>query len=277
MTNVEFEKLLDTIRALNGDEALCVLNGVALRLADLGAAEDVMLHQVTTAARYSEFRSRLKPITQEQWETMQPQPGISEVGVAEQRNLLTGELEPPGDPNAPGWSRNTPQRVINRIRSFAPIGLDPCSNQYSTVEAQVSWEGPPHDKDGLNESWADAVASGTIVFWQPPWNHLFPWVRKAAMEWDEHEVESIGWTMHDHSTKWCQFLLSTCEAYGLWKTRENHPSGGIKSSGSKWCNTIWYYGHRAMEFQAHFHDVAHVSCERIATCKTPGLRKVWHK
>lgn len=247
----DFQTLLDSNQELNEAEARVVLTRTAFRLAELGVDRIHMLHQVNIASEAVRFRNKLE----QHWAV----PGKKEAGVPEQRNLLTGELEPPGDPNAPGWSRNTPERVLQKIRKFAPIGLDPCSNKHSTVDALVSWEGPPDDTDGLEASWLEVLADGTIVFWQPPWNNLLPWARKAARERDENEVESIGWTNHDHSTEWCQLLLSTCDAYGLWRTRENHPSGGLKSSGSKWCNTIWYYGHRSMTFRDHFWDVAHVA------------------
>ena len=55
------------------------------------------------------------------------------------------------NPLSQSWC--TPHKYVNAIKRFwnGKIDLDPCSNEYSVVEAEVEYRLPMHD--GLKESW----------------------------------------------------------------------------------------------------------------------------
>ena len=58
----------------------------------------------------------------------------------------------------------TPHKYVNAIKCFwnGKIALDPCSNEYSVVKAEVEYRLPEHD--GLKESW-----NYPTVFVNPPY------------------------------------------------------------------------------------------------------------
>lgn len=78
---------------------------------------------------------------------------------------------------------NTPPELLAKVRLLDPkrgIGLDPCSNDMSMVEAKTSYVGPQNGGvDGLAESWRGRG----LVFMNPPHsmspNNIEPWMRKA--------------------------------------------------------------------------------------------------
>ena len=75
----------------------------------------------------------------------------------------------------------TPPKYVEAIRQFlGEIALDPCSNEYSTVQAGVEYALP--EKDGLNESW-----NFSTIYFNPPYGidkasgtSIQNWIRKCA-------------------------------------------------------------------------------------------------
>jgi len=115
----------------------------------------------------------------------------------------------------------TPEVLLNPIRSFfgGAIGLDPCSNAGSIVNARVEYCLPTND--GLKDPW-DVDGPGTTAFCNPPFGRcwmndardiigakerkemtkeqqaLYPhastvsdWAKKAAWEWKRNGCETI--------------------------------------------------------------------------------------
>ena len=80
----------------------------------------------------------------------------------------------------------TPPDILEKIRLLDPkrgIGLDPCSNDMSMVEAKTGFMGPDNGGiDGLAESWRRRG----LVFMNPPHsmspNNIEPWMQKAYDE-----------------------------------------------------------------------------------------------
>jgi hypothetical protein len=77
---------------------------------------------------------------------------------------------------------NTPPKYIIPIKDFfgGNIDLDPCSNDFSLVEAKVNFKLP--DKNGLLEKWI-----GETIFVNPPYgrykgNSLYNWLSKGLYE-----------------------------------------------------------------------------------------------
>ena len=75
---------------------------------------------------------------------------------------------------------NTPAWTLEVVRNFSRIGLDPCSNRWSLVDAHTSWV---KSHDGLSRCWCGRG----LVFMNPPYSrgNLPKWVPYAASEGDE--------------------------------------------------------------------------------------------
>jgi hypothetical protein len=93
----------------------------------------------------------------------------------------------------------TPESVLEIIRAYAPIGLDPCSNPWSTVGARVELSKHRGD-DGLAACWSAIImdqGDTATVYVNPPYGAglILPWVHKAADEGIETLVlarDSVG-------------------------------------------------------------------------------------
>src|SRR5258708_4362388 len=80
----------------------------------------------------------------------------------------------------------TPPELLAKVRLLDPkwgIGLDPCSNEFSSVRAKTEWCGAgPATDDGLAQSWR----GHGLVFMNPPHsmspNNIEPWMEKAYNE-----------------------------------------------------------------------------------------------
>lgn len=92
---------------------------------------------------------------------------------------------------------NTPEKVLAPLRAAAPIALDPCWNPTAITRPAVAFRIPGGDQecpaghafgygalvvcDGLAERWAPHFDDG-IVFVNPPYSALGPWLGKCADE-----------------------------------------------------------------------------------------------
>lgn len=82
---------------------------------------------------------------------------------------------------------NTPPKYINPIKDFfdGEIELDPCSNNYSMVNAKNNFIYP--FKNGLKEKWEE-----NKIFINPPYGRengtsLYDWCLKALNEYDKNK------------------------------------------------------------------------------------------
>ncbi|MBO5629261.1 MAG: hypothetical protein J5965_09345 [Aeriscardovia sp.] len=88
----------------------------------------------------------------------------------------------------------TPHKYVNAIKRFwnGKIGLDPCSNEYSVVEAETEYSLPEHD--GLKENW-----DFPTVYVNPPYGAdrdrgttIKDWLAKCANTHREYGSEVIA-------------------------------------------------------------------------------------
>lgn len=87
---------------------------------------------------------------------------------------------------------NTDPDLLRLVRKLAPglrIGLDPCSNPYSLVNARTVYG---VEEDGLTKKWR----KHGLVFVNPPHstspNHIDPWIKKAVSEFRNcNEADSL--------------------------------------------------------------------------------------
>ena len=139
--------------------------------------------------------------------------------------------------NALAQERNTPQGVVDVIQDYAPIGLDPCHNEYSVVGARETYN---IVDDGMAHAWI--VQPQEVVFCNAEWNNLLPWAQHAAEQWTLYGTETLFWTGFDHSTKWCHFLLKHASRLVLWGKREQHSLRGEPGKGRAPTCALWRIG-----------------------------------
>jgi site-specific DNA-methyltransferase (adenine-specific) len=137
---------------------------------------------------------------------------------------------------------NTPEEVLELVRKVAPIGLDPCSNPASTVNARENWY-----SNGLTNGW-DGVG---LVYVNPPYGReLKQWAEKIAAEADRG-VEIIALVPARTDTKWFRQMFFACTCVCLWK-------GRITFAGATYPapfpSAVFYYGTNFEGFCGAFHD-----------------------
>lgn len=153
----------------------------------------------------------------------------------------------------PGDHRCTPEYVLEVVREFAPIGLDPCSNEHSTVGAQHSMAPPD---DGLAVDWATFMCISepdSVVWVNPPWSSPKPWACKCADEWSLSGVESLLWLpcYPETATAWTIWQNATRVCF--WGRRVHHPvPGETKRNRSMWPTWMAYFGDRVHRFDKVF-------------------------
>lgn len=138
--------------------------------------------------------------------------------------------------------RFTPSRVLDAVRSFAPIGLDPCTTPDNPVGAEIWHDGASHGC-GLSCPWV--CAAGSVAFVNPPYSRgqLPKWADKARHEWHANGTESILLVPADTSTASTQFLLRHATAVAFWRRRLRF-AGAAGVSAAKFASALFYFGER---------------------------------
>ncbi len=117
----------------------------------------------------------------------------------------------------------TPPKYVDAIREFfgGTIALDPCSNCYSIVNADVEYALP--DVDGLSASW-----DYPTVFINPPYGRdrkrgttILNWLRMAAFANRHHGSEVLALVPVAPNTKhWKRYVFGSATAVSfLYDTR----------------------------------------------------------
>ena len=136
----------------------------------------------------------------------------------------------------------TPEWILDLVRQMGPIGLDPCSNEWSTVGAMdefVLAEG----WDGLSADWAEAVNALHLdepgcVFVNPPYSKPLPWAKKIASECRGLTVFAL--VKCAPSTRWWKVLMSVASARVDFHKRITFEGGAHKSGMMD--STMFYAG-----------------------------------
>src|SRR5690606_22238415 len=134
---------------------------------------------------------------------------------------------------------NTPEIVLKVIRAYSPIGLDPCSNPWSTVGAVAARS--KHDgQDGLTSDWSEYLDEG-IVYVNPPYGSglILPWVEKAAEE-AQRGVETLMLVPCSPETRWARAAHAACSAWGPWARRIAFEGAG--GAGMKGPSALYHFG-----------------------------------
>jgi hypothetical protein len=152
---------------------------------------------------------------------------------------------------------NTPEDVLAPLRGFLPITLDPCSNPFSTVGAQVSVELPG---DGLALSWARYGHT----FVNPPYEDVAPWLCKAAVERVLYDAVAVTMLIPAavETVAFRDFVFAYADAIAFWNRRIGFVrSDGGKVSGNAHASALVYYGAEPARFADHFAPYATVATE----------------
>jgi len=76
-------------------------------------------------------------------------------------------------------SWNTPANVLDLVRELGPIGLDPCGNADSIVDAAEEWT-LERDGDSLVREWAPRGGQRGLIYVNPPYGRqIGAWVEKC--------------------------------------------------------------------------------------------------
>lgn len=151
----------------------------------------------------------------------------------------------------------TPHKYVNAIKRFwnGRIDLDPCSNEYSIVEAEVEYRLPEHD--GLKESW-----NYPTVYVNPPYGAdrergttIKDWLTKCANTHREYGSEVIALVpVATNTSHWkrCVFGVADSICF-LYDTRLRFLENGLDTGkGAPMACCMIYWGRNIEGFQENF-------------------------
>jgi hypothetical protein len=162
---------------------------------------------------------------------------------------------------------NTPLEVLELVRQFDSIGLDPCSNAQSIVGARTEWR-LERGEDGLRRSW---LGHG-LTFVNNPYDAGLAWSKKMFIE-SALGVEIIGLQPARTDTEWFQDYIAKANALCFWRgrikfgagvpdvlQRSLFPSNGAPQlkepeSGAPFPSVLPYFGRRRSLFREIFSTV----------------------
>lgn len=162
---------------------------------------------------------------------------------------------------------NTPAEVLRAIALFDAIGLDPCSNAQSIVNARVAWR-LDRGQDALRLDWS----GHGLVFCNPPYGDAIDaFMRKMDREGGAG-VEIIALIPNRTCTAWYHDNIRRVTAKCDWRGRLQHvrgiadqaqlsllrgsandsiPAQGVGQS-APFPSALLYWGKRAQHFRAVF-------------------------
>lgn len=151
----------------------------------------------------------------------------------------------------------TPPEFLDLVRQIDSIGLDPCSNIFSSVGAKKSVTLP---EDGLTLSWQ----GHGLVFVNPPYGRELPkWISKCVMEAIQG-TEVIALTPARTDTRWFQgtteSIWNTASAVCFVQGRIKFVDGrtGQQTNPATFPSLVTYWGPRPSVFKRVFQPVGAV-------------------
>lgn len=135
----------------------------------------------------------------------------------------------------------TPKHVVELVQSFDLIGLDPCWEHGSYVEAMKCFV---ERDDGLARDWSGYG----LVFVNPPYDNLKAWCEKMALE-GKQGVEIIALLPSRTDTRAFQSHISSASTLCFWKGRLKFVGA---RSGAPFPSLVAYWGERYDEFYRVF-------------------------
>lgn len=142
--------------------------------------------------------------------------------------------------------RFTPEHVLDVVRRFAPIGLDPCTVKENPTKAAIAIyldEAHPNSC-GLKRNWSSSVSRGQLVYVNPPYSRgeLARWVDKIVYEsrWCNDIIALIP---SDLGTEAGRLVAQTADAVCFVRSRLKFstPTGELEQ-GAKQPSIMPYWG-----------------------------------
>ena len=172
----------------------------------------------------------------------------------------------------------TPPKYVGAIQSFffRSIGLDPCSNRHSVVNATVEYSLP--EIDGLLASW-----NFPTIFVNPPYGRdrergtsIRDWLRKCADAHSRHESEVLALVpVATNTSHWKQYVFGAATAVAfLYDTRLRFLANGEDSGkGAPMSCAMIYWGKDYERFEEVFMPFGAVVGTRHLHGKRPGSKQ----
>lgn len=178
--------------------------------------------------------------------------------------------------NSLSQSWGTPQKYIAAVKKFfgGKIALDPCSNEFSLVKAEVEYRLPKND--GLRESW-----NYPTIYVNPPYGidkarrtSIKDWLAKCSIAHKDFNSEIIALVpVATNTSHWKKFVFTQAHAICfLYDTRlrflENGKDGG---KGAPMACALIYWGNRYKLFYDNFIEygavvnISHLIGERVGS------------
>lgn len=160
-------------------------------------------------------------------------------------------------------SWGTPQKYVDAVRLFfnGSIALDPCSNEFSIVHAEVEYTLPV--KDGLLESW-----NFSTIYVNPPYGFdqvhktsIRTWLQKCADANSRYGSEVLALIpVATNTSHWKKFIFKRASMICfLYDTRLRFlEEGKDVGKGAPMACAMVYWGERLPAFQQVFSDFGFV-------------------
>lgn len=159
--------------------------------------------------------------------------------------------------NTTSQSWCTPKKYVDSIRDFfgGAIALDPCSNEYSIVKAQVEYCLP--DMDGLDESW-----DYKTIYVNPPYGidryrgtSIKHWLARCAESHKQFGSEIVALIpVAPNTSHWKKYIFGEADAVCfLYDTRLKFlVEGRDEGKGAPMACCLVYWGDRTSDFRDCF-------------------------
>jgi len=159
--------------------------------------------------------------------------------------------------NSKSQTWGTPRKYVDAVRSFfgGTISLDPCSNEYSIVNAETEYSLPKND--GLKDTW-----NFPTIYVNPPYGAdrergttIKNWLARCALANENHNSEVLALIPIAANTKhWKQSVFGKANAVCfLYDTRLKFLENGLDvGKGAPMACSMVYWGNNYDKFYNEF-------------------------
>ena len=153
--------------------------------------------------------------------------------------------------------RFTPEHVLEVVRQFAPIYLDPCTTADNPTRAE-HWITAEQDALGDGQGWYRGDRR-RFIFVNPPYSRgeLVRWMSKCVEE--SQEAEIVALIPSDLGTEAGRIVATSCDALCFVHGRLTFRSpAGKPSAGAKQPSVMPYWGEDTKRFERVFSQLGTV-------------------
>lgn len=178
--------------------------------------------------------------------------------------------------NSKSQTWGTPHKYVNAVKNFfgGTISLDPCSNEYSIVNAETEFSLP--NTDGLKEKW-----NYSTIYVNPPYGAdrargttIKHWLVKCALSHQEYNSEVLALVpVATNTGHWKKSVFGQATAICfLYDTRLKFLENGLDvGKGAPMSCAMVYWGNRYEEFFNIF--IKHGAVVNISNLKGEKIGK----